>query len=119
MEQAAIRGWSMHELSRRSTVGRPTIYRWRDGTEVPQARPVVMVADVLGIPRERAVRLAGIIAGVEAADRSPPPTLLDGAVGSEDAELFRKALREVYPGQADEILARTEEKLKRRRAGGR
>jgi transcriptional regulator with XRE-family HTH domain len=57
IEQAAIRGWSVHELARRSGVGRPTIYRWRDGSEVPQARPVGLVADVLGIPRERAVRL--------------------------------------------------------------
>ena len=118
MEQAAVRGWSMHELARRSGVGRPTIYRWRDGTETPQARPVVLIADALGIPRERAVRLAGIITDPETADRSPP-SLLDGAVGGEDAELVRKALREVYPDTAEEILAGIEEKLKRRRAGGR
>jgi transcriptional regulator with XRE-family HTH domain len=118
MEQIAIKGWSVTELARRSGVGRPTIYRWRDGTETPQARPVGLVADALGIPRPQAVRLAGIITDAEVADRSPP-TLLDGAVGSEDAELVRKALRQVYPGQAEEILAGIEEKLKRRRAAGR
>jgi hypothetical protein len=80
---------------------------------------VVLIADALGIPRERAVRLAGIITDPETADRSPPPSLLDGAVGGEDAELVRKALREVYPDTAEEILAGIEERLKRRRAGGR
>lgn len=90
-EQAAIQGWSMHELARRSTVGRPTIYRWRDGTEVPQARPVGLVADVLGIPRERAVRLAGIITDRDDADRSTPPAvpLRDGT---------KAAIREDFAG---------------------
>ena len=108
----------MHELARQSGVGRPTIYRWRDGTETPQARPVGLVADVLGIPRERAVRLAGIITDPEAADRSPPG-LLDERIGGEDADLVRAAIRELEPERADEILAGIEEKFRRRRAGGR
>lgn len=118
MEQIAIKGWSITELARRSGVGRPTIYRWRDGTETPQSRPVGLVADALGIARPHAVRLAGIITDGEH-DRSPPATLLDGAVGAEDAELVRKALRQVYPDEAEEIIAGMEEKLKTRRAAGR
>lgn len=118
MAEIAIRGWGIAGLAQRAGVSRPTIYGWRDNPRPPQPRPVNAVADVLGIPRERALHLAGVIIG-EAPDRSPPQTLLDGAVGDEDAELVRKALREVYPDQADDILAGIEEKLKRRRAGGR
>lgn len=85
----------MHELARRSGVGRPTIYRWRDGTEVPQSRPVGLVADALGIPRERAVRLAGIITDAETAERSPPP--------SELSERTREGIRRDLAG--DPVLA--------------
>lgn len=119
IESIAIRGWSVAQLAQRSGVARTTIYGWRDNPRKPQSKSVNAVADALGIPREQALRLAGVIAGVETADRSPPATLLDGAVGGEDADLVRKALREVYPDQAEGILAGIEEKLKKRRAGGR
>lgn len=114
----AVRGWSIAELARRARVSRPTIYGWRDNINKPQPGPVNAVADLLGIPREQALRLAGVIAAAEEPAERSPPTLLDERIGREDAELVRQALREVYPGQADGILAGIEEKLKRRRAAG-
>lgn len=77
-EQSAIRGWGIAELARRAKVGRPTIYGWRDGAEGKiQAGPVNAVADVLGIPRERALRLAGVIGpGQAPAGSAVPPDLL-------------------------------------------
>lgn len=115
-ETIAVRGWSVAQLAQRSGVARTTIYGWRDNPRKPQSKSVNAVADALGIPRERALRLAGVIAAApEAADRSPP-TLLDGAVGHEDADLVRRALHQVYPDQAEEILAGIERKLRRRAA---
>lgn len=71
-EQIAMRGWGIAELARRAKIGRPTIYGWRDGSDGKiQAAPVNQVADVLGIPRERALRLAGIIP--DAAPKPPSP----------------------------------------------
>jgi transcriptional regulator with XRE-family HTH domain len=117
-ETIALKGWTKAQLADRAGVSRPTVDNWRTNPRPPQARSVNAVADVLGIPRKEALRLAGVIADGDEADRSPP-SLLDGAVGGEDAELVRKALREVYPDTAEEILAGIEERLKRRRAGGR
>ena len=111
MERIAIRGWSLHELSRRSGVGRPTIYRWRDGAEVPQSRPVGLVADALGVPRERAVRLAGIIAAPSGTPApvppasSIPPTLL--------ADIMAEAGLSESERQA--VIAAVEETLARER----
>jgi transcriptional regulator with XRE-family HTH domain len=119
IQTIALKNMTKAQLASRAGVSRATIDRWEKGASRPaQAASVNAVADVLGIPRERALRLAGVIGEAEVADRSPP-TQLDGAVGDEDAELVRKALREVYPDQADDILAGIEEKLKKRRAGGR
>jgi transcriptional regulator with XRE-family HTH domain len=113
-ERIAVRGWSIAELARKAHVSRPTIYGWRDNPARPQAKPVNAVADALGIPRERALRLAGIIA---AADRSPP-SLLDEELGTEDADLIRGALREIEPERAGVILAGIEDKFRKRSAGG-
>jgi len=93
----AVRGWSVVELTRRATVSRPTIYGWRDNPGKPQAAPVNAVADVLGIPREQALRLAGVIA-------SEPEPLVDPEVAA--------ILRRRYPDEAEEIIA----ELERRRA---
>lgn len=75
MKQAAIRGWTLTELAKRAKISRPTIYGWRDNLGIPQAAPVNSAADLLGIPREEALRLAGIITDTEPADRSPPAGL--------------------------------------------
>jgi hypothetical protein len=82
MERIAVRGWGIAELSRHAKVGRPTIYGWRDSANGKlQADPVNRVADALGIPRERALRLAGIIT-----TRTPePPPIPDSLIREIDA----------------------------------
>ena len=117
-ETIALKGWTKAQLAERSGVSRPTIDNWRVNPRAPQARSVNAVADVLGIPRQQALRLAGVIPDGDQNEHSPP-TLLDERIGSEDAELVRNALREVYPDEADEIIAGMEERLRKRRAGGR
>lgn len=64
IETLALRGMTKAELTDRSGVAKSTIDKWERNPGKPQARSVTKVADALGIPRERAVRLAGII---------PPP----------------------------------------------
>lgn len=74
-EKSAVKGWGIAELARRAKVGRPTIYGWRDNENKPQAGPVNAVADALGVPRERALRLAGVIGS--AAPGAPSPGISD------------------------------------------
>lgn len=62
VQTTAVKGWSIADLASKSGVARSTIYGWRDNSGKPQAKSVNAVADALGIPRERALRLAGIIA---------------------------------------------------------
>lgn len=111
VERAAVRGWSISELARRAKVGRPTIYGWRD---VPdgriQAGPVNAVADALDIPRERALRLAGIIS--ERASPEPPPAIpprLLAAIMDDD---------ELTGEQRRAVIAAIEAQLAKERAGG-
>jgi transcriptional regulator with XRE-family HTH domain len=118
VETLALKGMTKAELTDRSGVAKSTIDKWAVNPRKPQAAKVNAVADALGIPRERALRLAGVIADGEVADRSPP-ALLDERLGTEDAELVRKAIRDVYPDEADGIIAGMEERLRRRRAAGR
>lgn len=61
IETIALKGWTKAQLSERSSVSRPAIDNWRTNPKPPQARSVNAVADALGIPRNRALRLAGII----------------------------------------------------------
>lgn len=100
-------GWSQVELASRLGVSPSSVANWERGASYPKKK-FGKVEQVLRIS------LDGL--APEAADRSPP-TLLDDAVGYEDAELTRRALREVFPAQADEIIAGLERKL-RQRAGG-
>lgn len=65
VQTTAVKGMSIADLASKSGVARSTIYGWRDNSGKPQAKSVNAVADVLGIPRERALRAAGIIAGAE------------------------------------------------------
>lgn len=114
MEQIAIRGWSLSELAQRARIGRPTIYGWRDNPRKPQARSVNAAADALGIPRERALRLAGVIAG--AGDRSPPasePTPLDELLGAEGAEEVRRKIRARKGAGAEWYISAVEDALSR------
>lgn len=76
MREAAVKGWGVAELARQAKVGRPTIYGWRDGPGKPQAAKVNAVADALGIPRDEALRLAGIITappGSQEKEEEPRP----------------------------------------------
>ena len=102
-------GLSQVELAALIGVSPSSVANWERGASYPKKK-FGKVEQVLGISLDEIAP--------ETADRSPP-TLLDGAVGDEDAELVRKALREVYPDQAEGIIAGIEERLKRRRAGGR
>ena len=85
VETTAVKGWSIAELGTRSGVARSTVYGWRDNPGRPQAKSVNAVADVLGIPRDRALRLAGIIGTTPGKEPNPtiPKTLLR-AIESED-----------------------------------
>jgi len=129
-EQSAIRGLGIAELARRAHVGRATIYGWRDGADGKiQAGPVNAVADVLGIPRERALRLAGII-GTAPSSAAPPivpkslirdvmdnPELSDSErIAVLDAIEIRLAKERGVPGTAASVPAPSAEPERRRPA---
>lgn len=116
VETLALKGMTKAELSDRSEVAKSTIDKWATNPRKPQAAKVNAVADVLGIPRARAVRLAGIITDTEAADRSPPDAL-DERFGREDAATLRRVIRETAPEQAEAIIAAAERRLRRRASG--
>lgn len=89
----------------------------------------------IGRPRNKTLRALESAYGREEGEldriaweaEHPPPegasratrkaSALDEALGSEDADLARKALSDVYGDAAPEILARIDEKLRRRSAG--
>jgi len=48
------------ELRKKTGVARSTITNWQHVEQPPQPRTVNKVADFLGIPREEALRLAGV-----------------------------------------------------------
>lgn len=97
-ERAAIKGWSVSELARQAGVGRPTIYGWRDNPGKPQAKPVNAVADALGIARERALRLAGIITTEGEPEEPEMPT-------EEELGRLREHIREVLGDKAAAVEA--------------
>jgi transcriptional regulator with XRE-family HTH domain len=98
IETIAVKGWSKAQLADRAGISRPTVDNWRTNPRAPQARSVNAVADVLGISRERALRLAGVIPDPE------PEPLVDPEVAA--------ILRRRYPDEAEELIA----ELERRRA---
>lgn len=100
-ETAAVKGWSMADLSNRSGVARSTIYGWRDNSGKPQAKSVNAVADALGIPRERALRLAGIIAAPAPQAESPPERELPRP---DELERLRQHVRDVLGDKAERTL---------------
>jgi transcriptional regulator with XRE-family HTH domain len=59
--ERALRGLSSIALAESSGVARSTIAKWAIQQNTPQPEKVNAVADVLGIPREEALRLAGIL----------------------------------------------------------
>lgn len=98
-ETIALKGWTKAQLADRAGISRPTVDNWRTNPRAPQARSVNAVADVLGISRERALRLAGVIP-----DPDPEPLV--------DPELAA-ALRKHVPEDAERVIA----ELEQRRAG--
>lgn len=58
--ELAQQGQSKSWLNRRSGVSRATIENWATQPKAPQAGTVAAVADVLGIPRAEAAKLAGL-----------------------------------------------------------
>jgi transcriptional regulator with XRE-family HTH domain len=107
MEQGSIRGWGVAELARRAGVGRPTIYGWRDNANKPQPAPVNAVADALGIPRERALRLAGVIAAAEP-ESVIPKSLLREIMNTDG----------LAPDERQAVIDAVAETLARERGGG-
>lgn len=61
--ERADRGWSKTELAQRTAIPISTLNRLQDSTRAPYARTVNKLADMLGIDREDAHRLAGIVPG--------------------------------------------------------
>lgn len=74
----ATNGWTKTKLSQVTGLPRTTIERWRDQSRRPLPKTVIQAADALGIPRDEALALAGIL---EERPGSPP------AAGSTVEEL--------------------------------
>jgi len=114
-------GYPQARLARMAGVNRSQVNRWTRGENRPGYDAVRRLA--IGV-WHRHPELAREL--VEAsgypwtepseADRSPPG-LIDERLGREDAELVRKALQDVYPDEAADILQRIEATLRRRGAG--
>lgn len=83
--EIALRGWTKTQLSERSGVSRTAIDKWQKNPRPPQAASVNAVADALGIPRERALRLAGVIPEVPREFSPDLQELMRQEVGDEMA----------------------------------
>ena len=70
--ERALKGWSSTRLHAETGVSRSTIGKWRTQKHPPLPGTVNAVADALGIPREEALRLAGILTDTAASDDRPP-----------------------------------------------
>lgn len=95
----ALQGGTKAELSERAGVARTTIDNWERNPRKPQAKSVNAVADALGIPRERALVLAGIIPGAPGppAEAKVPPEL-------EGYQELVDQIRDVHPRPEDQAL---------------
>lgn len=83
--ELALRGITTVELREKTGVARSTITNWRHVEQTPQPRTVNKVADYLGIPREEALRLAGILTDEDV----PVPSFVRRAVRAYVAETER------------------------------
>lgn len=68
----ATQGWTKTKLAEITGLPRSTIERWRDQPRRPLPETVVQAADALGINRDEALALAGIL---ETRTEPPPPDL--------------------------------------------
>jgi transcriptional regulator with XRE-family HTH domain len=101
-------GMTKTRLAEITGLPRATIDRWQDQPRPPLPESVMKVADALGINRDEALRLAGILDGV------PPPMDRDAAVAD-----LRAKLAEISAASAEieRRLAELEGKDRRPKAG--
>jgi transcriptional regulator with XRE-family HTH domain len=85
--EMALKGWTATRLRKESGVARSTLAKWATQPRPPLASTVVSVADALGIGREAALRLAGVL------DASPPPVIPEMSLGDRQ-EVLRYGQRE-------------------------
>lgn len=99
IREVSLRGWTKTELSERSGVARTTIDNWSTNRRKPQPKAVNAVADVLGIDREEAHVLAGIVTPEH------PDALLRNIT-----ETIRRA--GLTPDQQEAVIAAVEQTLR-------
>lgn len=100
LEDLRIRNdWNRTQLAERAGVARTTIDKWKTARRAPLNTTVTEVADRLGIDREEALRLAGVLprpsAGQDPADESSTADYLD--------RLYRKVRDD--PDRREELQA--------------
>jgi hypothetical protein len=72
LREKSLRGWTWTQLQEETGLARSTFNSWKTQPQPPVPRTVNEVADRLGIGREEALRLAGILTdGEPAADDRP------------------------------------------------
>ena len=59
--EMALQGWTATRMRRESGIARSTLAKWETQSRPPLASTVVAVADALGLDRETALQLAGIL----------------------------------------------------------
>lgn len=97
--ELARQGRTKTWLNRRSGVSRATIDNWEKQPKSPQAGTVTAVADVLGIPRDEAARLAGL----------PVEPLT--ARGVDPAELTNQEISAAIAAFAEELRRRADSQV--------
>lgn len=82
------RGWTTVELQERSGVDRSTVSRLKTSKRSPLPETVNKLADVLDIPRDEALRLAGLVAApsVHDAVTAPQPAVVSIGIVEGDAD---------------------------------
>lgn len=118
VQTIALKNTTKAQVAERAGVSRATIDRWGKGASRPaQAASVNAVADVLGIPREQALRLAGIIASTAEAGRVPPFELREGTREAIRRDLGEERAAAVIGFVEGLASGRTEPARDRRRHG--
>lgn len=114
------RGWTKVKLAQHLGVHRATIENWAKQPKPPLPSTIVPVASKLGIDRDEALRLAGILVG----DERPPAAKPKVEVGGDFAERIERILSNPEALQRAEELLRSaripeeEEDRERRRGAG-
>lgn len=89
--QALVRaGITKAQLHDRTGIARSTIDKWKTAPKPPQIPTVLAVADALGLDRDEAVRLAGIVKDVAVPERDGVPVLSEVSTDDLLRELRRR-----------------------------